>query len=316
MIALVTPGGVLAQVQSQAKPDLLAEVTALMNTGQYAAAAALIKPAIDSFQDDPTAQVFLWNTLGLASDASADYDQAEASYRAAIALLRDRMRERDPELLTPVANLAGLYLQYGQRGKAERLLGQLDSLAPHWHDIPSINAARLYGLSAMLELSRGHYEQAEPLMGRALEMAVGLKAMPPEDLVALVSNFAVLNRLTGRREQALEGARRANAIASSDASIGSAQHALILLNLVLVEYQSGLAQEARQHFQEGMELAQHSVAPVHPVMADVLLTAATYLQEAGRKREARQFLKQANSIRAAINHDTSLGKTVDYKSLR
>jgi tetratricopeptide (TPR) repeat protein len=136
-----------------------------------------------------------------------------------------------------------------------------------------------------------------------------------DDRAALENNVGMLYRATGRQDKALEHARRALDIATSVDGMPPSVVGLIHVNLALLEVQAGSADRAKKLFDRGMEIAE-GISPDQPIMADILGTAAAYLRAAGRKSEAKRFAKRADVVRNGISQNTSIGKTVEYESLR
>lgn len=296
--------------------DVIYSANQLSALRQYSAAESLLESALSNPQLDARERAALFNNLASVYDATGDYDHAEKNFRSAVVAAQDTIRSGNLDFLTPVTNLLGLYLQYGQIAKADRFARDLDSVAPGWRTAHHTNAARLYSLSGSVAIRCERYTEAEQLLLHAAELFNAEKADVSPDRAAVENNFGMLYRLTGQLDKALDHTRRAYDLVMKIESLDPGIIALILVNRAVLERMAGHDQDASQYFDRAMEIARAGVPRGQPIMGDILATAATYLKAAGRKSEAKQYAKQADLIRNTISRNTSIGKTVDYESFR
>ena len=299
------------------EPDLLSKTNELLRAGQYKAAEALLESAAGQFRDAPGVRCWLLNNLGSVYDAAGDYDRAERYYRQAIAAGAERLRNGDPETLTAVANLLGLYTEYGVYGKAEQFRARMDTIAPHWRTTKHPIAGRLYSLSGVVAYGLHQYAEAEERLTHAMILYNNsMPAASTTDRSLVLNNLSAVYQATGRFEKALDAARESFRLAEPEAAVQPADFSLLLANLALLEFRAGHPEAAEQNFRRAVQISAAILPPVNPVLPSVYRMLAAYLKETGHKREAKKYVQRGDQVRTAIARESSLGQTVDYQSFR
>lgn len=129
-----------------------------------------------------------WNGVGLAYHSRELYQEAEWSYRRALAIYEKRCPPNGLDLAVSIANVAEVCSRQGKKEEAERLFKRALAMHDQTHRaVPEVAVC----INNFAELYRewGKHEQAEPLYERSLAIA----EMEDGDLQ---SEFNVLSTIT------------------------------------------------------------------------------------------------------------------------
>ncbi len=152
------------------------------------------------------------NNIGNVYRSQGKFEEAEANYMRAIAILENSVGAEHPNLATVLNNLAVLYRKQSKYKEAEVLYRRVLSIVEKALGPKHRNVYISLNNLALLYQKQGKYMEAEPLMKRAL--AILEKTLGPDhpDIATNLKNFARLQRYLGRDKEAAESEERAAAI--------------------------------------------------------------------------------------------------------
>ncbi len=249
-----------------------------------------------SLKDEPVVRARLYHTLGSVHRNLGLYPQARELLERAIALRREHLGPRHPDLATSEYVLAGLMRRLGEFDEAEahyrRALDiRIAALGPDHRDV----AGSWAGLANVF-IEKGEYATALPMCRRALETIE--RALGPDDpaVATYVFNLALLTRDLRDYAQARALLERAIRLQSrrgtpDDPVLGSYRFTLAGALAELGARDSALA-EART----GLALLTRAYGPEHAVVGECLAEHAWLLQRAGRLEAARDSAERGVAV--------------------
>ena len=231
--------------------------------------------------------------LGDLSTAEGKFDDARASYEAALAI-RESASPQDPSALAAV--LRGLGIVSAQQGEVERAreyfqraLATLEDMLGPQH--PAVAAA--LGNVASIETMRGDLEAGRELNERSL--AITEQALGPEhpDVAVTLHNLGNIASWSRKPEEARDYYKRALTIEEKHFGAGHPKLALTLLELGNVATEMKAYDEAQVWFDRAMA-AYEAGEPGSPQVAKVHI-ALGYLAQA-----QHDFVRARNSHQRAL----------------
>jgi tetratricopeptide (TPR) repeat protein len=243
---------------------------------------------------EPTAQLF--NNLGGLFEVKADYAQAEALMRRALAIGEQSYGLDHPNAMRSLSNLAHVLQATNRLAEAEPLMRRALAIDEknYGPDDPDV-AIRLSNLATLLHATNRRAE-AEPLMRRAL--AIAEKSYGPDHpKVALrLHNLAQLLQATNRLAEAEQLTYRAIAIDEKSYGPDHPKVALRLNGLALLFQSTNRLAEAEPLMRRALAIFEGSLGPDHPNVAKNLSNLAGLLQATNRLAEAEPMLRRALAI--------------------
>lgn len=269
-------------------------------TGGYTQAESLLKKAVQLSQGDDAA-----TSRSLTALASVEQDlgrpaTAEGLYRRAIAA--------DASFAEPVNDLASLYFDERQFGKAEALMARCVE-----QPATPLEKARRMGNLAVLYQAERKMSQAEESYTESMNLfeAAGGGATP--EMAFVLFNLSSLRMDQGRADDARPYAQRAVAIWAATLGVTHPTYAEGLAQLAHLDAASGRRPEAERLWIRALSILETRLGSGHPTYIRVLRGYADYLQRSGQKTEAKRVRRELASIEAA--HPAPRGYVVDYRDL-
>ena len=273
----------------------------------------LWRPSVEAFlslSSDPAAKLHgeegtvvqdskLRSSIGLLLRDQGLYRQAAPYIEQATKDRRAELRERHPDTLGSIDNLAALYLEQGRHAEAEPLF--LEALEGRRAELGERhpNTLSSIGNLAALYLKQARYTEAEPLFLKALEgRRAELRERHPDTLDS-INNLAALYLRQGRYAEAeplfleaLEGRRAELRERHPDTlhSIG---------NLAALYSKQGRYAEAEPLLLEALEGKRAELGERHPDTLSSIGNLATLYSKQGRRAEAEPLLLEALECRRA-----------------
>jgi tetratricopeptide (TPR) repeat protein len=310
--ALGCAGVVYAQTAVEAgwREELL-EVARLQQQGAYAQAQKLSVRLIREIQDSGVEGHDLaaaLNALALVDADLGDFSSAEHLLLRAKRIWEKAGDQYRGPLDRCVGNLVCIYLERGERVKAERLLRSRVSAAP-----PSADAdgARLLHLLAVLYYEQGRYHEGIPLEERAIQLWQARSGPPDAAFAAMLNELALLYERTGRTDEALRHFERSLEVLSKAPDPVLMTKALV--SIATVHARARCYDNARALISRARATIEQTLGPQHPLLITVLRNEAVVLRRLGRKAEAKQVSERDHSVRNAIDGSTRAARCAGQK---
>ncbi len=152
------------------------------------------------------------NNIANVYRSQGKFEDAEANYKRAIAILENSVGDQHPNLATVLNNLAVLYRKQSKYKEAEVLYRRVLNIVEKAQGPEHRNVYISLNNLVLLYQKQGKYTEAEPLMKRAL--AILEKTLGPDhpDFAAKLKNLARLQRYLGRDKEAAASEERAAGI--------------------------------------------------------------------------------------------------------
>jgi tetratricopeptide (TPR) repeat protein/predicted Ser/Thr protein kinase len=231
--------------------------------------------------------------LGLLSQAQSRPD-AESHLREALALRRESLGPRHPDVGRTLKGLGVLAATRGQLTEAEAAFQQaLEIQEASLGRVHPEVAATLNNLAGVW-IAQGYPERAEPLLLRGL--AIRESTLPPghPDFAANLEALACLYQ--DRPRQAVPLHRRALAIAERTLGPSHPRTLLIVTNLGGDLVSLGQWHEAEALLKRSVEAREAVLGPAHPDLASSLGLLADLYRDQHRFTEAAPLYRQALAI--------------------
>ncbi|MEA5449468.1 CHAT domain-containing tetratricopeptide repeat protein [Leptolyngbya sp. CCNP1308] len=224
------------------------------------------------------------------------YQEAIPLAEKSLAIYREQLGERHPDVATSLNNLAGLYRDQGHYGEAEPLYQE--SLAIRREQLRENHPAVAQSLNNLAGLYRdqGHYGEAEPLYQESLAIyREQLGERHPAVAISL-SNLALLYRDQGRYGEAEPLFQESLSILREQGE-RYPDVATSLNNLAGLYQDQGRYGEAEPLFQESLSILREQPGNYHPNVAASLNNLAALYQDQGRYGEAEPLYQESLAIR-------------------
>ena len=255
------------------------------------------------------------NDLGYCYQDLGKAAEAERLFRRAARIWEQAEGQHEEDLLICLNNLAGLYVEARQYGKAEALLrGSITeraaALEPNHPQRGYIarNLGKVY-------CTRRRFADAEPLLLQSLAVLDRNFGPDHPEVAAAVNNLGALYLSTGRRAEAQAHFERALAILESWAKPDTHGLATTLANLSIL---AGLEQHwevSKGYLNRALALVEKAFGPEDVLVGEILWHQAAMLRKMQRKREAKETETRAREILALWPTYSSLHHTIDITEL-
>jgi len=141
------------------------------------------------------------NEAGHKAYSLGHYAEAQKNYLAAIDDAKQSAGD-DPQIVTPLNNLAALYMQQGRYSDAEQLYLQALSIRNNMSASEDSGTVIILSNLGALYLKEGKYPEAESLCKRALDLRAKLHTPEDNQGSSLLSNLGTLYFVEGKYPQA------------------------------------------------------------------------------------------------------------------
>jgi tetratricopeptide (TPR) repeat protein len=224
------------------------------------------------------------------------YWEAEPHWTSNLAISEKMLGPENPNTLSIVNNLAGIYWSQGKYDQAEPLVQRALAarervLGPeHPETLGTVNnLANLYW-------NQGKYEEAEPLYQRALEASERVLGPEHPSTLSIVNNLTVLYKNQGKYEQAEPLYQRA--LEAKERVLGPEHPSTLstVNNLAELYRIQEKFEEAEPLYQRALEARERVLGPEHPHTAQSLDNLANLYTRQGKHKEAEPLYQRALSI--------------------
>ncbi len=307
------------QLQS-AQPDRLADLVAEMGrltlAGDHRAVGRVLPVILDELASPHAEVADAWNQVGVYFYNQGDPAAAERAYKEGLRMLgKEANRPGGLESLL-LLNLAGLYLESGQRpAYAEVLCRRALKLATEHPDRLSPEPPNYMYILALARLQQGDRKQARQYFQQALDLTFG----GPDGRLcrsAILANVGVLAAMDDQWFQARDAFLQS--IDLLEVVLGRSHPDLVRAHLNLARIYVHLKEwtSAQASLARARQITEARLGPDHPVMAEILATSANVLRSTGHRREARDLSRRANAIAAARPNDAAAKSWVHVSDLK
>jgi tRNA A-37 threonylcarbamoyl transferase component Bud32 len=271
-------------------------------------------------KNQPDVEAELRNTIGEVYTALADYTNAEAMHRQALAALERANSRESAEAATALDDLAIILYRQNKLGEAEQLerraLAMRKKMLGPGHRHVAISLSNL----ASILWAQHRPNEAEPLYREARGLYEKLLSREPSDAASLLEEeTGLVNNLANvlRIEEKLADAEAMHqeALAKYRKLLGN-EHpsvATSLNSLALVLRDENKLAEAESFGRDGLAMRRRLLGSEHPDVATSINDLASVLREEGKPAEAGRMLTNSPGVRA-LSSDKS-NKLVEAASL-
>ena len=251
------------------------------------------------------------NDLGVAQGKKAQWGAARATLAAALAMRRQVLGEKHPEVAVTESELGRVLFDQGRLGEAEAhfraaLAIRRKALGPVDHE----TAVSMSDLGLLLR-DKGDRAGAEALFRETL--AVTRKSRGPQhpDVAAALGNLALVVNEGGDHAAAVAMFREAVAIGQTSLGKDHPDNAQRLANLAGALRAEGRLAEAETRSGEALALSRSALGPEHPAVSRQEVGLARIYLDQGRLAAAERILHHALAIqqRSYAAGDWRLGIT-------
>ncbi len=245
------------------------------------------------------------------------YTEAEPLYRQALAIYKELLPEKHPDVAGTLSNLASLYQDQGRYTEAESLYRQALAMNQELFGPKHPDVAESLGNLADLYFRQGRYTDAEPLYRQSLAMFQEIFGPKHSSVAASLNNLANFYLSQGRYTEAesfylqalamykeLLGEKYLNIEATLTIE-GSLNVANTLNNLAVLYKLQGRYSEAEPLYHQSLAARQEILGQKHPAVANSLNNLAVLYQAKGDTTSAIKYLTQGTDIQET-NLDTNL----------
>jgi tetratricopeptide (TPR) repeat protein len=289
-----------------------------MDENRYAAAAAAFRSAVAQAQAGHSPQMGIsLDRVGNALEALDRDQEAETSFRQAIAALESNSGEGDPFLIRAWTDLAGHYMKLRRyesaRNLAERAVAALTRQAPQ---DPKATALALT-LLASIDGSQHKTNDAEARWRQAMAILDRAGWSQSREWAGAANNLGVLLFGTGRPAEGERYIREALSCSENTVRTGEDKLVLarLLTNLANLDFRLRRFDEANRYLRRALEIFESGLGPTHPLTGGTLSQYAGLCRATKRKAEAKEYERRAKECLTAAGY-AALANTVDVSELR
>ena len=316
VVTMSAAGGALAQSTDWNR--LMDQGDALEHAGNYKEAAAAYEGALriaEKFDSTDARLPLTLNKLGITCDELGRFADSDRLYRRAIAWAKHVKGKYSPEYASLVNNLAAVYLQQGQTGKAEPLIREAVEIGTAVFPADDMRLAMARSGLADLLIKHGQYRQSEQLLNQAIQI---LEKHPEarRDLGIARNNLGVLRRYQKRNEESVRMLEDARVAIEADGGPEHPALTRVFNNLGITYAALGRRDEADRAFRRSLEIAEAHLGMDHPVYGVMLYNYSRFLRDCGRKAEAKTLEAKSRAVIQDSARRNAAGMTVDVSAFR
>ena len=245
---------------------------------------------------DPRRMLDARSSHALALSALGRYEEAEAEYRAALALEAEFLGEDETPFLGTHANFAMLLAKRGKLEEAENEMRAVVEIALQTLGPEHPRSANALTNLANLLARQGKYVEAEAVARRALELTVRAMGEQHPDVAIARGSLGVTFIGQGKSAEAEVVLREALSLATE---VLGAEHADVTrsrINLGQALQMQHRYEEAEEELRLALSQLEKRLGPTHPRIAIGRMALGAVFQAQGKYREAERLLRSALQI--------------------
>jgi tetratricopeptide (TPR) repeat protein len=241
--------------------------------------------------------------------------QAESCLKRLFTTFQQKIGVEHITLNRVMNRLACLYIEIGQRGKAERLgipawLERLEQEDPMSHD-----RIDLTGTMAALEIMRGNPARAAALNTTAWEILEKLGETSTNSGITVLNNLAIAYMELKKYKEAAAVLERALALGETAGFRGTLTLAATHANMAKVYEDLKMLPKAERHMAVALEVIELRCGRESTRTGAILASYANLLKKMGRKDEARTASTRAKRIGETSGIASFTGHSVDISDM-
>ena len=288
----------------------------LANAGRFTEARQALQAARDqAAAADPggTRMALALNNLGTVHLRLHEIPEAEQFYRRAAEIWA--AHGDVVNRLSPVTNLAGVYIARRQFTAAERLLHSqlqlvMEKLGPG-HQQVAVILTYLADVAFLQGDNAGAAQRAE----RALELVRRARPAGHPDIATALNNLGSVYRAQHRLEESSRLYTEALEIMQASGQPDHPAWIRAYTDYSTVRFDQGRYEDAKSYLREALAHAERTLGPNHPTVASILSDYAAVLRKTRNKTEAKKAEQRAARILAQSREQNQVGYTVDLRTL-
>jgi tetratricopeptide (TPR) repeat protein len=284
--------------------------------GQYTEARQELEAALREVTSSPKdARSFLSRVeLGTVAASAGQYIEAEHWDNEALRVGMELYGKESSALAVPYANLAGLYRDQGDYGRAEEISRRALDLATEESAAGLAARANVLGVLGGVLARRGALEEAEQSLQQSIRIALKLPS-GSGILAADWSNLAEIYAKTGRDDQALALYRDAYALCEKVGGSSDPNLFFILAGTAAIQARAGKYSDAVSTIQTAVQRLEAGGPMTTLLVRDALLAQAEWLHKLKRDGEAKRVRARARQVALAANQNSYAQYTVDARQV-
>ncbi|HJT90148.1 MAG TPA: tetratricopeptide repeat protein [Bryobacteraceae bacterium] len=249
--------------------------------------------------------------LGLVTEAVGQYTEAEQWDNSAIRLGQEIYGAGHAELAVPFTNLAVLYRDQGEYGRAEDYCRRALALI-RGKGAPK-GLAHVLGTLGGILYHRGKLAEAESSLQESIQIAEGLQSS--EIVAGDLSNLAAVYAEKGRRAEALSTLQRAYTAYESTGGSNHPNLFFVLADMAALQAASGDYEKAVRSVESGIRIAENDGAGNTMLVGNALTAEAGWLHKLKRDSEAKRVRAKAKLVTKTAARNSYSQYTVDARQV-
>ena len=288
----------------------------LESRGQYTEARQELEAALRVVSTSPKdARSFMSRVeLGAVAVSAGQYIEAEHWDNEALRVGMELYGKEGSALAVPYANLAALYRDQGDYGRAEETCRRALGLASDDSAAGQAARASVLGVLGGVLARRGKLEEAEESLQQSIRIAQKLPA-GSGILAADWSNLAEIYARTGRGDQALSLYRDAYALCEKIGGGKDPNLFFILAGMASIQARDGKYADAVSTIQTAVQQWEAGGPSTTLLMRDALWAEAEWLHKLKREGEAKRVRARAKQVAQDANRNSYAQYTVDARQV-
>ena len=276
----------------------LAAAQELKRAGNFVRAQSELDLALEEARTagDSAAIAQVLDRMGAVDDDLGHFVDAERHFQGALTIWRIRLGPDHPSLIRVVNELAAVYLETGQPGKAERLdlarwRDRLETANPS-----SVELLPLLDNLGTLAAMRGRFDEAFQRFQEALEVIERRGGSDSADYAWTMNNLGLACLRARQYGAAIRHLSVSLALWERVRGANVLNVGLTAYNLALAYQGAGAMESAESQMRRSFEILEPALGPDSLRIAGVLRSYGLLLGKLHRKAEAREFLARAEHI--------------------
>nr|XP_036584595.1 uncharacterized protein CTRU02_05670 [Colletotrichum truncatum]KAF6794113.1 hypothetical protein CTRU02_05670 [Colletotrichum truncatum] len=255
------------------------------------------------FQDWCTDEEALWDLLantGRSNELLGKYGEAEQMHRQTLEMRKKVLGPENPNTLSSMNNLAGVFDSQGKYEEAEQMHRQ--ALEMRKKVLGPENPDTLGSMNnlALVLRSQGKYDEAEQMHRQTLELSQKVLGLENPSTLTSMNNLAECFDSQGKYEEAEQMHRQALELSEKVLGPENPDTLTSMNNLALVLGSQGKYEEAEQMHRQTLELRKKVLGPENPSTLTSMNNLALVFDSQGKYEEAEQMHRQALEMRKKV----------------
>ena len=262
---------------------------------------------------DRLAKAHVLDAMGMLQDDAGNFAEAESCLKRSLSIWQQYLGPEHFGLVRVINQLAAVYVETGQIGKAARL--DLETWAQRLAGNPAAQADLVPLLQNLgtLDSLRGRAAGAEARFRQALDLLPTREASV--ERAVLLNNWGLASVRLSRYDAAIEHLRRSTAIWEEVRGPWDRNRGLALHALGIACTAAGRLEEAEPYLRNALAISERSFGASNVRTAAILQSYAVLLRKLHRNGEAREMSARSGRISRESLLQSGSGSVVDVSEL-